>query len=141
MRLALLLWLTHFLVGMGLGFKAGAPQAAYVAHLGLQFLIISVACFLLAVVRMASSGIYWILGVQALAGATALYCNGNIQGAQVPAPWMVMNLLSAMLLTIAIAACVSAIARVCSTATSASDCFAASAVAALAAVPTSTPAA
>lgn len=106
LRLALLLWLTHFLVSMGLGFKAGSPHAVYVAHLGFQFLIISVACFLFSVLHVTSSRIYWILGVQALAGATAMYYNGNGIGAEVPAPWMVMNLLSAMLLTIAMAACV-----------------------------------
>lgn len=106
LRLALLLWLTHFLVSMGLGFKAGSPHDAYVAHLGFQFLIISAACFLFTVVQVASSRIYWILGMQALAGATALYYNGNANGAEVPVPWMVMNLLSAMLLTIAMAACV-----------------------------------
>ncbi len=107
LRLALLLWLTHFLlVSIGMGFKAGGPNAAYVAHLGVQFLILSAACFLLTTVRMASAGIYWILGVQALAGATALYYNGNAGGAAVPLLWMVMNLLSAMLLTIAIAALV-----------------------------------
>lgn len=106
LRLALLLWLTHFLVSIGLGFKAGGPNAAYVALLGVQFLILSAACFLLTTVRMASSGIYWILGVQALTGATALYYNGNANGAEVPVPWMVMNLLSAMLLTVAMAACV-----------------------------------
>lgn len=106
LRLALLLWLTHFLVSMGLGFKAGGPNVAYVAHLGAQFLILSAACFLLTTVRMASSGIYWILGVQALAGATAMYYNGNAGGAAVPVPWMVTNLLSAMLLTVAMAACV-----------------------------------
>jgi signal transduction histidine kinase len=106
LRLALLLWLTHFLVSMGLGFKAGGPNVAYVAHLGAQFLILSAACFLLTTVRMASSGIYWILGVQALAGATAMYYNGNAGGAAVPVPWMVMNLLSAMLLAVAMAACV-----------------------------------
>lgn len=106
LRLALLLWLTHFLVGMGLGFKAGSPHAAYVAHLGFQFLLISAACFLFTVVHVASSRIYWILGVQALAGATAMYYNGNTNGAEVPVPWVLMNLLSAMLLTIAMAACV-----------------------------------
>ena len=106
LRLALLLWLTHFLVSMGLGFKAGSPHAVYVAHLGFQFLIISAACFLFSVVHVTSSRIYWILGVQALAGATAMYYNGNGIGAEVPAPWMVMNLLSALLLTIAMAACV-----------------------------------
>ena len=106
LRLALLLWLTHFLVSIGLGFKAGGPNAAYVALLGAQFLILSAACFLLTAVRMASSRIYWILGVQALTGATAMYYNGNANGAEVPVPWMVMNLLSAMLLTIAMAACV-----------------------------------
>ncbi|WP_096697095.1 sensor histidine kinase [Polaromonas sp. AER18D-145] len=104
--LALLLWLTHFLVSMGLGFKAGSPHGAYVAQLGVQFLIISAAYFLFTVVHVASAGIYWILGVQAVAGATALYYNGNAGGADVPVPWMVLNLLSAMLLTIAIAACV-----------------------------------
>ncbi|MDO8374268.1 MAG: ATP-binding protein [Polaromonas sp.] len=106
LRLALLLWLTHFLVNIGLGFKAGGPNAAYVALLGVQFLILSAACFLLTTVRMASSGIYWILGVQALTGATAMYYNGNASGAEVPVPWMVMILLSAMLLTVAMAACV-----------------------------------
>ncbi|WP_341911399.1 ATP-binding protein [Polaromonas sp. YR568] len=106
LRLALLLWLTHFLVSIGLGFKAGGLNAAYVAHLGTQFLVLSAACFLLTNVRMASSGIYWILGVQALTGATAMYYNGDANGAEVPVPWMVMNLLSAMLLTIAMAACV-----------------------------------
>lgn len=105
LRLALLLWLTHFLVSMGAGFKAGSPHAAYVAHLGLQFLIISAACFLFTVVHVASSRIYWLLGLQALAGATALYYNGHANGAQVSVPWMVVNLLSAMLLTIAVAAC------------------------------------
>src|SRR3989338_3335838 len=64
LRLALLLWLTHFLVSIGLGFKAGSLHAAYVAHLGFQFLIISVACFLFTVVHVTSSRIYWILGVQ-----------------------------------------------------------------------------
>lgn len=106
LRLALLLWLTHFLVSMGLGFKTGSPHTAYVAHLGFQFLIISAACFLFTVVHVTSSRIYWILGVQALAGVTAMYYNGNGIGigAQVTAPWIVMNLLSAMLLTIAMAA-------------------------------------
>jgi signal transduction histidine kinase len=106
LRLALLLWLTHFLLSMGLGFKAESPHAAYVAHLGVQFLIISAACFLLTVVRMDSAKIYWILGVQALAGAAALYYNSRPDGPELPAPWLVMNLLSAMLLTIAMAACV-----------------------------------
>lgn len=106
LRLALLVWLTHFLVSIGLGFKAGGPNAAYVALLGVQFLILSAACFLLTTVRMASSGIYWILGVQALAGATAMYYNGNAGGAGVPVSWMVMTLLSAMLLTVAMAASV-----------------------------------
>ena len=77
LRLALLLWLTHFLVSMGLGFKAGSPQAAYVAHLGFQFLILSAACFLFTVMHVASSRIYWVLGVQALAGVTAMHYSGN----------------------------------------------------------------
>jgi len=106
LRLALLLWLTHFLVSIGLGFKAGGPNAAYVALLAAQFLILSAASFLLTVVHVASAGIYWILGVQAVAGATALYYNGNAGGAEVPVSWMVLNLLSAMLLTVAMAACV-----------------------------------
>ncbi|MDP2450519.1 MAG: ATP-binding protein [Polaromonas sp.] len=106
LRLALLLWLTHFLVSMGLDFKAGSPHTAYVAHLGVQFLLLSAACFLFTMVHVPSARIYWVLGVQALAGATALYYNGNANGAEVPVPWMVMNLLSAMLLTIAMAACV-----------------------------------
>lgn len=104
LRLALLLWLTHFLVSIGLGFKAGGPNAAYVALLAAQFLILSAASFLLTVVHVASAGIYWILGVQAVAGATALYYNGNAGGAEVPVSWMVLNLLSAMLLTVAMAA-------------------------------------
>lgn len=105
LRLALLLWLTHFLVSMGLGFKAGSPLAAYVAHLGLQFIIINAACFLFTVVRVASSKIYWILGLQSLAGIAALYYNGNANGAQESAAWIVMTVLSAMLLTIAVAVC------------------------------------
>ncbi len=106
LRFALMLWLTHFLVTMGLGFKAGSPYAAYVAHLGVQFLLISAACFLFIVVRVASVKIYWILGVQALAGATALYYSELVNGSQLPVGWMVVNMLSAMLLAIATAACV-----------------------------------
>lgn len=104
LRLALLVWLTHFLVSMGQGFAAGAPQTAYVAHLGVQVLIISAAFFLLTIAGLASSGIYWILGTQVLAGAAALFYNGNGNGAQTFGAWMVMSLLSAMLLVIAMAA-------------------------------------
>lgn len=105
LRLALLLWLTHFLVTMGVDWKAGSPHAAYVAHLGVQFLLLVTACFLFTVVRVASVRIYWILGAQYLAGATALNYNVDANGEEVPASWMVINLLSAMLLTIAMAAC------------------------------------
>jgi signal transduction histidine kinase len=105
LRLALLLWLTHFLVTMGMDWTAGSPHAAYVAHLGVQFLLLVTACFLFTVVRVASARMYWILGAQYLAGATALNYNGDANGAAVPVPWMVINLLSAMLLTIAMAAC------------------------------------
>ena len=104
LRLALLMWLTHFLVSMGEGFTAGAPRAAYVAHLGVQVLIISAAFFLLTIAGLASSGIYWILGTQVLAGAAALFYRGNGDAAQAAVAWMVMSVLSAILLVIAMAA-------------------------------------
>lgn len=105
LRLALLLWLTHFLVTMGLDWRAGSPHATYVAQLGGQFLLLGIAWLLFIVVRVASAWIYWILALQYLTGAAALNYNGEANGAEVPTGWMVVNLLSAMLLTIAMAAC------------------------------------
>lgn len=104
LRLALLAWMTHFLVSMGQGFSSGTPQAAYAAHLGVQVLIISIAFFLIHVAGMVSSGIYWVLGTQALAGSAALFYSGPGDSTQAPGTWVTLSMLSAMLLVIAIAA-------------------------------------
>jgi signal transduction histidine kinase len=104
LRLGLLAWMTHFLVSMGQGFSTGMPQAAGAAHLGIQVLILSVAFFLIHAAGMASSGIYGLLGTQALAGTAALFYGSEGNEGQVPGVCVVLNMLSAMLLVIAIAA-------------------------------------
>ena len=103
-RLALMIWLTHFMVSLGMAITADAARVAYLAHLGIQFLITSAAFSMLSTAGVASSVIYRIVGAQALVGASALLYSSNANTALVPPIWILVNLLSAMLLTLAMAA-------------------------------------
>lgn len=104
------LWLVHLLVTTSLDFVAGnfpsvEVPSIYVARLGYQALMIGVGFFLLTSAGVASVRVYLLLVVQGVAGVVALHWPHWTGGAPAPAyeAWLAINLLSAMLLSAAVA--------------------------------------
>lgn len=110
MSVAACVWLVHLLVTTSLDFVASnfpsvEVPSIYVARLGYQALMVSVGFFLLTSAGVASVRVYLLLVVQGAAGVVALHWPHWTGGAPAPAyeAWLAINLLSAMLLSTAVA--------------------------------------
>ncbi|UUZ70742.1 histidine kinase dimerization/phosphoacceptor domain-containing protein [Polaromonas sp. P1(28)-8] len=113
MSMAAGVWLVHLLTTTPLDFVASNfpsvdVPSVYVARLGYQALMVSVGFFLLTSAGVTSARVYLLLVVQAAAGVVALHWPYWTGGAPAPAyeAWIAINLLTAMLLTAAVAWCV-----------------------------------
>ncbi len=107
-QLALLIWVSHFLASAALVVNGDADKNLYTAHLGVQIVIISEAFFLLSAGNFKSSRILWILGAQGGATAMALAWQSwsGAPGTQTASTLVLVTLLSAVVLTLALCACV-----------------------------------
>ncbi len=105
LSVAALMWLSHLVVSTAVIYVGSPQQAAYVTHVGLQLLLISVGFFLLTVAGMITTEIYLLLAVQAVVGSAALYWShwGGSAQAQAHQIWIATNLWSGILLTLAVA--------------------------------------
>lgn len=100
-----LIWAGYLLADIAVISTGSTPKEGFVSYLVLQLLIISVSFFLLSVAGLAGTGIYLVLGAQAVAGSAALYWDDWGGGAQdhTHQAWIALNLLAAILLTLAVA--------------------------------------
>ncbi len=105
LSVAALMWLSHLVVSTAVIYVGSPQQAAYVTHVGLQLLLISVGFFLLTVAGVITTEIYLILAVQAVVGSAALYWShwGSSAQTQAHQIWIAINLWSGILLTLAVA--------------------------------------
>ena len=110
MSVAACVWLVHLLVTTSLDFvDSNFPSvevpSIYAARLGYQALMVSVGFFLLTSAGVTSARVYLLLVVQGAAGVVALHWPYWAGGAPTPAyeAWLAINLLSAMLLSAAVA--------------------------------------
>lgn len=110
MSVAACVWLVHLLATTSVDFVASnfpsvEVPSIYVARLGYQALMVSVGFFLLTSAGVTSARVYLLLVVQGAAGVVALHWPHWTGGAPAPAyeAWLAINLLSAMLLSAAVA--------------------------------------
>ncbi len=100
-----LVWLGQLLATTTFAFTTTELPGAYIAGLGYQLLIISVAFFLLTCAGASNAVTYSVLGLQAVAGGVALhrYHWGDSTLAQDYVAWIAINLAFTMVLTLAVA--------------------------------------
>ncbi|ABE44458.1 sensor histidine kinase [Polaromonas sp. JS666] len=110
MSVAACVWLVHLLATTSFDFVASnfpsvEVPSIYVARLGYQALMVSVGFFLLTSAGVTSARVYLLLVVQGAAGVVALHWPYWTGGEPTPAyeAWLAINLLSAILLSAAVA--------------------------------------